>query len=276
MTTYAHVRNPVGVMVALTLLLLTAGCGNKEEMKAEKADIISEVSALRETHDLLLLVEDIVRYATTSRLSSTSGLNAPCVVTTQPAPGAEIKVDYGAGCLCQDGRTRRGVVEVSYQGHLNQTGFRAAVRMQNFAADGTEMTGTWRLGRPRSDQFALTSQDMRFANGSGAPTEWSADLTRTRTQGATTPFDFNDDVFVYGGSTTATSNRGVAYVQRITASRPLEFISSCEPAGKLVPVRGESSFVSTGHTTRVVDFGNGTCDRVASMSISERRYDVTF
>jgi hypothetical protein len=77
-----------------------------------------------------------------------------------------------------------------------------------------------------------------------------------------------DDVYLIEGSTTGTSARGSSYSAVITT--PLRKANACPWIES-----GVVTITPRNKKTRTIDFGDGTCDNKATVTIEGKVYNIT-
>lgn len=195
-----------------------------------------------------------------------------------------VTIDYGTGCIGQDGVTRKGRIIAVFSDNYRNEGSYA-----NLIFDGF-MTG----------QYALAGTDSitnNGATGSGDPifsevlrdvvitwgTQqiiWEADLNRTWKEGSETNFTTDtvggtlnmagllDDVFELTGS--ASGNDANSHPFTLEISTPLLFQTGCAFIKQGTLIVSPANF-NDGN----VDYGNGECDRQATIEVDGEVFNFT-
>jgi len=188
---------------------------------------------------------------------------APCATVTRDTTTTPrtITIDYGTtNCLCADGRFRRGVVVISYTGQRRQAGSSFSVAFTNYFVNDHAVTGSVSGSHSLNNGNPLLSRTSTLLLVS--PTNDSMQRTATRSiemiAGYSTPVR-SDDVFLISGSSSSTRN-GLTSSQTITT--PLRKEVSCNwlVSGVMTTTRGNNS--------RTIDFGNGSCDNQATVTVN--------
>ncbi|MEP6583176.1 MAG: hypothetical protein ABJA90_02865 [Ginsengibacter sp.] len=201
---------------------------------------------------------------TPATATSTLNLLSCATVTVTPLQGfpKSITIDFGGGCTPNNGIIRTGKIYVTLSDSLRKSGSVAVMTFENYYVGGFKKEGiiTW----TNTSQGGMKSWQRTCENGKiTAPggRYWLHVGTQTviQTQGSSTPFDLLDDVFSITGSHTVTNMAGNSRTSTITDA--LERKVSCEniDMGK-IKIEGPNHFA-------VLDFGDGSCDRLATISI---------
>ncbi len=201
---------------------------------------------------------------TPATVTSTLNVLSCATVTVTPLQGfpKNITIDFGGGCTSTNGITRSGKIYVSLSDSLRKPGSIAVMTFENYYVSGFKKEGkiTW----TNTSQGGVKSWNRKCEDGKiTAPggRYWLHVGTQSvvQTQGSATPFNLTDDVFSITGSHTVTNMSGNSRTSTITEA--LEKKTSCEniDMGK-IKVEGPRHYA-------VLDFGDGSCDKIATISI---------
>jgi hypothetical protein len=189
-----------------------------------------------------------------------------------------LAIDFGAAnCLCNDGYYRRGKIVCAYTGRYKDSGSVHTITYSNYFVNDNQFTGhktVTNAGRNSQGQYyytIVTADTMILANGAGTR-GWTANRTRTWSSGYGTPA-WNDDSYDMTGSGAVTRVNGKAFDIVITS--PLHIAASCRWIES-----GTLSIISPSHPApavlaRVVDFGSGACDALATYNYNGKTYNIT-
>jgi len=183
---------------------------------------------------------------------------------TSLAPSANNQImlmaDYGTGCTDMDGRTKSGKVYFNFHGKMVDVGTLVDVTFEDYQVDGIEYTGTMTVTRNGAAQFTST-----VSNGVCSSADWTIEYEGTSTytmiDGTATPDDPADDVFSYENSSTCVNREGRSFTNVTT--EPLIKRNSCNWIES-----GVMELTPAGFATRTYDFGSGTCDASATVTIN--------
>lgn len=189
-----------------------------------------------------------------------------------------ITVNFGAtNCLCNDGRYRRGTVQFTYTGAYRTTGTVITVNPINYFVNDNSVQGSktiTNLGSGSGYQMRHTivvNGTIVKANGGGTIT-WSANRTRDWVSGDTT-FMWDDDVYHISGSASGSKVNGNTYTSTITNPLVRKF-DLTNPVCKKYFVQGTLNHQPANKPVRVIDFGNGACDNIATITINGQTYTI--
>lgn len=198
--------------------------------------------------------------------AETTGILSCAVVTVTPLVGfpKNITIDFGtAGCSSPNGILRRGKILVTLSDSLRRSGSVATMTFDNYIVGihKKEGTITW------TNTSTATQRSWRRVCANGKITNtttsnyWLHSGTQdiVQTTGANTPNILLDDVFSITGNRTVTKANGVTRVG--TVLTPLQKKTICDNIDK-----GTYQIQGPNHVA-VIDFGDGTCDNQATVSI---------
>jgi hypothetical protein len=271
------IRIITGVLLIAGISLAIAGC-KKEKDEEPKTDTSAAVNnAMAEAaFDNATQWSDLAMAG--RGLKSTlldTGYMGTCVLatldfTTMPYT---LVIDFGAtNCLCDDQKYRRGKIIVNFNGNYWATGTVISYSFDNYFINDNQITGTktvTNMGRNSSNNFwwnTVVNGSVIKANNGGTFT-WSSTRQHEWTEGETTPFIWWDDVYLITGSASGTSVDGKTYTIAITS--PLRKKLNCEWLQS-----GTLNIQVEGLPLIVLDYGNGSCDNVATATINGQVYTI--
>jgi hypothetical protein len=179
-------------------------------------------------------------------------------------------IDFGpTNCLCNDGRYRRGKIIVTYAGggYFDQ-GSVKTVSFDNYYRNDNKVEGTRTVtnnGRNAANQLSWTinAQNMKITRPDGSFHTWNSTRVRTMLNGESTPSFWRDDEYSISGSAEGINAKGISYVANITT--PLHRKLDCRWIDSgIVEISPE------GKATRTLDYGNGACDRLLTVTVRNK------
>jgi len=202
---------------------------------------------------------------------SANGLKAAslnCPLVTAVLNGSfplVITLDWGAGCTStDDGITRSGKATISLSGMMNVANSAATFTFDNFVSNGNKITGTHKItymgGNPGNNwpRYAvLTDAKIEFPDKTFI--NYHAEYIRLLSEGSST-MPWTDDVWRIEGASSGTTRTGVQW----TANYPSAVVKkmACHWFSS-----GTIAITPDGGLTRTIDFGDGTCDDKATVTI---------
>jgi hypothetical protein len=197
--------------------------------------------------------------------------------------GGTVVVDFGPvncrcqGVLCSDFRYRRGIIEITYTGPYRSPGTIITTTFNNYFVgfDTTNMyqvTGTktvTNLGMNAANHLNYSiSVNGQLINSGGSTMSWNSTRNREWITGENTANDWRDDEYVITGSANGTNFEGNSFTANITSG--LLIALNC-PYIK----QGVFELTPAGKATRIFDYGNGTCDANASVTVNGSTFPIT-
>ncbi len=181
-----------------------------------------------------------------------------------------ITIDFGpTNCLCNDGRYRRGKILVTYAGgKYFDIGSVKTVTFDNYFRNDNKVEGVRTVtnnGRNSANQLSWTinAQNMKITRPDGTFHTWNSTRLRTMLNGESTPTIWRDDEYSIIGSATGTNARGISYVANITTALHRKLDCKWIDSGVV-------EVVPDGKPTRTLDYGNGACDRLLTVTVNGR------
>ncbi len=184
-----------------------------------------------------------------------------------------LTIDFGAtNCLCSDNKTRRGIITFSFSGHYRDSGSYHSTTFTNYFVNDNQVLGTRTRvnnGKNNAGNYTITytvsNASIILANNAGT-INWACNITTEWIAGHNTP-TWIDDVYLITGSSNGTRLNGTAYTKTITTPLKKEMI--CPNI-----VSGVVDIVRSNKPTLTIDFGSGTCDNNATVTVNGVSYTI--
>ncbi len=175
-----------------------------------------------------------------------------------------ITIDYGeTGCVGFYGNTRRGMIVITITGRYRMEGSLKTVTLVDYYINDIHIEGTKSiLNNGRNENKNLTFSVELVGGRITTPNEIVIERECMRTRewvaGESTPNHW-DDVYFITGSSSGKNFRGESYTRTILT--PLEWAAACRfiRSGSVESVVGD-------RTPVILDYGEGECDNVATVS----------
>jgi hypothetical protein len=217
--------------------------------------------------DLKEVTDQTVVEATVKGVDSTK---YPCAkITTKVdtiAKSITATIDFGdKNCLCKDGKNRRGKIQVKITGNKNIVGSTVVYTAVDYFVNDHGVSGTKTLTVVDDHSFRIVVVNGKVTKANGGIVTWNTDRIRTMTVGFDTKDNPSDDVFQVSGTTSGINAAGNAY--KFTTLTPIVKARACHwiTAGKLKIERA-------GKLDAVVDYGDGTCDSLATITVGNKTF----
>lgn len=274
------------LVMFLTGLFVLSSCEKDTSAKISEADLLlAEEDALTETlyGDLMESVDNALSLV--EGQLSTGGLKSmlvsnDCPTITVDKPDTTnwpkvITIDWGEGCEGFYGHTRSGMVKISLTGWMHWPGSMKTVELFDYYINGIKVEGiktTSNDGRNNNGNLTFTSVleggKVIVPTEEGNTVELTKEFTRYKewVEGEETR-NFFDNVFYILGSASGTNFKQEAYTRTITYR--LEWAASCRfiKSGTVVIVVGDKLPIT-------LDYGDGTCDNKATITINGETREI--
>jgi hypothetical protein len=174
-----------------------------------------------------------------------------------------ISMNYGAGCTDDvDGKTRYGKIETRFSKSFDSIGCVVTFVLTNYAVADLSFNGTIKLTKTGNHTYHYSVQ-----NGQCTSSAWSISYNTERDLTWTTGFSnlltSTEDVFEFTGTAEGVNREGRKFTVKTTSA--VEKKADCKWIQK-----GVLEITPEGLKTRIIDFGNGTCDNEAVFSIDNK------
>jgi hypothetical protein len=276
--------NPISMTATLALgLTLWAACKKSSSSQDDAAlslsasgttaqaaygDVFSVVMSTSESNDLNTSVSQAAaQTGPVTTFGVTVGVS-PSDTDTYPKT---LTIDYGSGDTSATGVIRSGKLIVTLSGRLIDVGTTVAVTFDQYKVNGFGLAGTYsftnysQLGSGLSYTTAVTGGVLTYP--SGATYTYSEQDTLVQTSGVGTP-TFTDDAYTITGNFALASSAGNRITAEVTTPLVREF--TC---GNIVS--GVVSFTYDSAVHGTLDYGAGTCDDQATLTVGLKTQTVT-
>lgn len=177
-----------------------------------------------------------------------------------------ITLDYGDSTLLRNGKVLSGVIEIYISAPRYTKDYEKTVTYDNFTVDSVTIDGYTSIIIDKVDtMFRQHISELTFTLADGTVIERSSERVWQWLAGMDTEDDQSDDVFIItGGATASMTKDGVTDTYTKEIITPLKKIYDCRYI-----VEGTISITLNGTVVSTLDYGDGECDDVATMTDSE-------
>jgi len=182
-----------------------------------------------------------------------------------------IVIDYGDSTVLANGRVLSGTITITISAPMFTDGSTRTVAFENFSVDSIGIDGTLTrvyTGDGVTEQAFSCTSDLTFTMPDGSTIQRISDKTRTWVAGLDTELDPTDDVIEITGSVQIIDSDGNEYSYVITS--PLVKTGDCR-----FITEGEITYSQNSEVFAVVDYGDGTCDNVVTVTTSDGTTEMT-
>ena len=274
-------KNIIAVIFAvLALPLLISSC-KKDDIDSDTNTAKSESSIEQYYTEINDISDQVSRTGNTSGFKVTEQvafLSSCSVITFDTSSLVSVNnpdttiIDFGTGCIGNDGKSRSGKIIISSTGRYFDQGTVVTITPQNYFVNGNGVSGSrvvTNTGNNSSGQPTFTVQvNGTVTLSSGEIITWSASRIRTWIVGYDTPLLFADDEISVTGSSNGTNVNGENWTCLINT--PLVHKRSCREI-----VSGSKTVTPSSRPVRLINYGNGECDDTFEVTINGNTYTIT-
>ncbi len=224
----------------------------------------------------LLVNEAIANHASLLRAASADSnqylSDCPTITVDTIAVPHVMTIDFGTSCTGKDGRVRSGKIIVTATSFKIFPSLRQKT-FENFVVDGKKIEGTVSVSVKKElmniSRTSNIKENVRVINiEKGDTTSRVTDMTRQYKKNVLA--DKTDDQTLTWGSVINTRPNGVVVTKTIAEATPLLFPASCKHI-----VSGIASFENSKGRTWSIDYGDGTCDNTATLTVNGKSKEIT-
>ena len=266
------------IALALTLGIIYTGCKkdkNEVVAPASTTTATTTTTTATSTESQNSICENSfseIFTSITQIAEGNSNLRSSCpTITVDTTPilsfPKTVTIDYGTGC-----NGKKGKLTAVFTGKFGAFGTIITITADSNYSQGSNKinvgTHTIVTGLSNSGHktFNLSIGGGHVMMGGGNVT-WNSTRTVQWIEGDST-LDPMDDVYLISGSTTGTNLNGDAFSSTITT--PLRVATNCAWIES-----GIITVTTINNKTRTIDFGTGTCDNKATVTVDTTTYNIT-
>jgi hypothetical protein len=190
-----------------------------------------------------------------------------------------VVMDFGAGCFSH-GHLRSGKITTVFTGRLLESGQSATTTFDNFKIDSVTVTGTHKVTNTTATASGQRQLKVDITNGqlthnTGLYVAWNASRVHTQTEGGNTISPL-DDVFQLAGRSTGTTGLGSTQLLawNTETGETLTRRFTCRWIAKGTIKTTVTGLASGTQRAGVLDFGDGTCDNQAVLSVNGNKHQI--
>lgn len=201
-------------------------------------------------------------------LASKLGPCTEITVSSDSFPKTVI-INYGDGCVCRDGKFRKGAVVLHFTGPIRRSGSVLTITFRDYYVNRAHIEGTKRitnLSAGTMHKFSVNVEEGKISWDNGRGFHYEGRKVILQKKGADTRTVADDVYEITGDDKTIYANGGIVVKNTET---PLIKIIGCKwlVQGKLkILINNRSLFI---------DYGTGDCDNKATLSWSRGKKEIT-
>ncbi|WP_177730035.1 hypothetical protein [Flavobacterium inviolabile] len=250
------------------------GSGATSSTPITKEEFRTDAKIDKMVDDVATVVENgyILPQNGSGKMTNTAQMLPGCVVTTSAIIDNtwNVSIDFGTeGCSFM-GATLKGKIIISFTNDFETMSHTITYTFENFYYNDIAITGNRTMTRTHANANGnpetSMSLDMTITYPNGDVYHRTGTRTKEWSEGHDTP-GISDDVFLITGSWSTTFPNG--NVNSTTITTPLKIKRDCAyiVAGVITIIRNAN--------TATIDYGDGTCDNQATMTINGETSIIT-
>ncbi len=182
-----------------------------------------------------------------------------------------VTVDFGTGCVGNDGKTRSGIVAGTFTNWPWLAGAKLTVAPDGYVVDGYGVSGTKSWTYNGLNSSGNQNWDIVVSNGQITTPEnetinWESTRNHELIEGAS-DFNFWNNVYSITGTASGVNREGRSYDAEIIEALIVK-------AGCAHVTDGILEITPEDLKTRSIDYGDGTCDSKITVTIDGKTYDI--
>ncbi len=184
-----------------------------------------------------------------------------------------VTIDFGMdGCTGRNGAVRKGKIIVTVTGYFLKEGSKRIITFENYSVNDYQISGSKTVTNMGQNDAGNWVRKIEVDGKVVTPE--AQEITRVATrerewiEGADTPLFFWDDVFSITGHASGVNRKGVAYETEIT--KALIKARNCRW------IQEGTVKITTENGTVSLDYGDGTCDNVAVLTVNGEEKEIKF
>lgn len=280
----------LGFALALTIL----GCSKQDEkngkVSSEDAKVSAQIDAMNDDVTSIVEEQEASTYSDAisgktadlgfSELTNCATITRTPAFGTAPAEGETVTktIDFGSSCTLDSGNIVSGIIVISFVYDPDATSHTINYSFDNFFHNGIEYDGDKTFTRtmitttanPDPHPQVVMTMDLTATLPDGGVYHRVGTRTREIIEGFGNLI-LADNVYEITGNWVTTTPSGVTQNSNITL--PLHVKMSCVALNKPLIVSG-IVVIATNTTTASLNFGDGTCDNLAVLTINGNSYDI--
>jgi hypothetical protein len=268
------------LLIGLLIIAISTGC-KKDTDPIETTTDISDVSdeAFAETvsDNIDNIIDEVfMDFSGYFKSGDDDGkIIGPCAIITHDTISIPhlITIDFGdTNCLCRDGRYRRGMILISYFGHYADSGSMKNANSEEYFVNDNQVIfdkSITNIGRNELGNLTweiFSDGTIIFVEDKGGDFTWHSERTREWIEGEETHYRWDDVYLIRGNGNTVRPN-GKSVTKEIV-----------EPIMKKLNCRwfvsGTVKITPSNKPERLLDYGNGECDRFATVTINGKTFTI--
>ncbi|MEE4177081.1 MAG: hypothetical protein V2I46_06175 [Bacteroides sp.] len=165
------------------------------------------------------------------------------------------------------GRVKDGIIYIWTDGPMRAIGTTRIITFEDFTVDGNLIEGTKTISNLDGVNLTITLEGGKITFTDGSFITREMERNREWIAGLETPFFVWDDEFLFTGSCYGLNRDGVEYTNTITNALHKKMSCRWIVAGTIE--------MQVGETLTVLDYGDGECDNLATITVDGETTEIT-
>ena len=267
------------LILMMGLAISFTSCKKSSTSISDDGNISTKEALAQNIYDNVSNIADEAYDLKTTNLKSTDGWGrlflGDCVNVSLDTIGfpRTLTIDFGEeNCLCADGNYRRGKILVNFTGCYRLEGTTITHTFDEYyvndnKVDGSRVVTNMGLNENNKMYFDIQVNGIIYLTNDEGSFSWNSSRTRVWEEGQSTGRRF-DDVYLISGSSQGINADGSTWEVEII--NPLRKEISCRHI-----VSGTMEIRPEGDYVKLIDFGNGECDNLATVIVNGETYTIT-
>lgn len=261
----------------LMLAVLVTSCSKEEDIQTEDTTIAREDAFAESEFEKVTDMADEAYGMMTNQLKSEDWnriILSPCATITLDTTVMPrvLTIDFGdTNCLCLDGRYRRGQILVTFNGRYRHPGTVITTGFNEYYVNDHKIEGSKVVSNMGPNQqgniyFTIEVVGVIYKANNGGVVSWNSSREREWIQGFNTGTPW-DDIYLITGTADGILESGMTWEREII--NPLRHELACR-----FIVSGTVEIRPEGRPVRILDYGNGDCDNIATVIVNGVTYTI--
>jgi hypothetical protein len=191
--------------------------------------------------------------------------------STQEMPKGVITVDFGAGCEDLRGNVRTGKIIMTYSGRRFIPGSTVVTTLENYTINSIKLEGTRILTNVQENTSGVPRFNAVLENGKATFPDGSiAERTSSITWQWVRAVNPADDKLIIDNNSVANGKTRGGRTYEVSLIEDLVYKRFCGMA-----VQGIKKYVINGSKNITIDYGDGTCDRLITVTVNDITRNVS-
>ncbi|NCO54282.1 MAG: hypothetical protein COS14_07395 [Bacteroidetes bacterium CG02_land_8_20_14_3_00_31_25] len=268
--------NKIAVFVLLSIVFFQYSCKKSNpEPDKDIQSIVDNTLADNVLQDVFITLNN---YANNYLTNNSSKIDTVPIVTISPQYPLDsfpktMQIDYRDGINCSDGKLRKGKIIATVYSFWNLSeNDSMSVELVDFTIDSINVNSNIVIkfiGDTTNMKYDFKTSNCIFSFNNGENFQIHSNKTINYISGFKTTNDLSDDIFLIDGESNGINRKQIGFEANIISS--IKYVSQCY-GGTIT--QGKLEIIPQDATKRVVDFGEGNCDKIVNITINGISFEI--